>query len=210
MIKAIFWDNDGILVDTEKLYFKANQVVFSELGINLTKELYVENFLKRSKGTWHLLREKGYSDDEISELREKRNGIYSDLLLTDLEVIDGVDEALQKIYRKVYMGIVTSSRRNHFETIHSQTGLLKYFNFTITSDDCSETKPSPKPYLDALEKSGFEKEECLIIEDSERGLKAAIAAGIKCYIIPTDLTKNSNFKGADKILNNISEIGSLF
>ena len=104
------------------------------------------------------------------------------------------------------MGIVTSSRRDHFEIIHSSTGFRKYFDFEITSDECNETKPSPKPYLIALEKSGFDKAECLIIEDSERGLKAAIAAGIKCYVIPTELTKNSDFTGAAKILNNINEL----
>ena len=209
MIKAIFWDNDGVLVDTEKLYFKANQIVFSELNVNLTKEMYVQNFLNGSKGTWHLLRGKGYKDDEILKLREKRNGIYADLLLTDLKVIEGVEETIKKFYGKINMGIVTSSRRDHFETIHSQAGLSKYFNFTITSDDSKETKPSPKPYLMALDKSGCQREECIIVEDSERGLTSARRAGIKCFIIPTDLTKDSNFTGAHKILNNISELPAL-
>ena len=108
------------------------------------------------------------------------------------------------------MGIVTSSRKDHFEIIHKQTGFLKYFDFIVTSEDVKNTKPDPEPYLKALELSGMKKEECIVVEDSERGLRAAIAAGLKCYIIPTELTKNSDFTGAEKVLNNIKEILSLF
>lgn len=203
MIKSIFFDNDGILVDTEVLYFRANKQIFSELGVELTEETYAENFLKRSKGVWHLAEQMGFTKDEIIELRDKRNNVYSELLKTDLKIINGVEEVLKELHGKLTMGIVTSSRRDHFEIIHNSTGFLKYFDFTITSDECNETKPSPKPYLAALEKSGLKKEECIIVEDSERGLKAAIAAGIKCYVIPTELTKHSDFTGAEKILNNI-------
>ena len=108
------------------------------------------------------------------------------------------------------MGIVTSSRKDHFELIHRQTGFLKYFDFVVTSEDVKNTKPDPEPYLKALEISGMKKDECIVVEDSERGLRSAIAAGLKCYIIPTSLTLNSDFSRAEKILNNIKEILSLF
>ncbi|OGU35714.1 MAG: hypothetical protein A2068_06950 [Ignavibacteria bacterium GWB2_35_6b] len=206
MIKAIFFDNDGILVDTEILYFRANKEIFSKLGVELNEETYAENFLKKSKGVWHLAEQIGFNKDEIIELRNKRNNIYGGLLKTDLIIINGAEEVLKHFYGKIKLGIVTSSRRDHFEIIHEHTGFRKYFDFEITSDECEETKPSPLPYLKALEKSGLKKEECVIVEDSERGLKAAVAAGIKCYVIPTELTKNSNFSGAEKILNNISEL----
>lgn len=206
MIKAIFFDNDGILVDTEVLYFRANKEIFSKLGVELNEETYAENFLKRSKGVWHLAEKIGYSKEEITELRNKRNKIYSGLLETDLKIINGAEDVLKEFQGKLKLGIVTSSRREHFEIIHRRTGFRKYFDFEITSDECSETKPSPKPYLTALEKTGLKKEEVVIVEDSERGLKAAIAAGIKCYVIPTELTKNSDFTGAEKILANIGEL----
>lgn len=206
MIKAIFWDNDGILVDTEILYFRANKEIFSKLGVNLDEDTYAENFLKRSKGVWHLAEQMGFTKDEIIKLRDERNSIYSGLLKTDLKIINGAEEVLKHLYGKIKMGIVTSSRRDHFEIIHKYTGFRKYFDFEITSDECDETKPSPKPYLTALEISGLKKEECVIVEDSERGLNAALKAGIKCYIIPTELTKNSDFTGAEKVLGDINEI----
>jgi len=206
MIKAIFWDNDGVLVNTEHFYYEANRVIFAKLGIELTKEMYVENFLKKSNGTWHLLQEKGYDEKTISLLREERNFYYAKLLEEKAQAIEGVEEIVKSFLGKLLMGIVTSSRKDHFDIIHKKTGLLKYFDFVLTSEDYSKTKPDPEPYLRALKVSKMKKEECIVIEDSERGLKSALAAGLKCYIIPTDLTKDSDFSGASKILNDISEL----
>jgi HAD superfamily hydrolase (TIGR01509 family) len=205
-IKAIFWDNDGVLVDTERLYFEANRVVFAKHGINLTNELFVENFLKKGRGTWHLLKDKNYTEEMISELRNERNAYYSKLLEEQSEPIEGVEEVLQYLHGKIMMGVVTSSRKDHFEKIHSRTGFTKYFDFVLTSDDIDKVKPDPGPYLKALKISGFNKEDCIVVEDSERGLKAAVAAGLRCYIIPTELTKKSNFYDAEKILNSINDL----
>lgn len=207
-IKAVFFDNDGVLVDTEKFYFEANQFVFAKHGIELTAKDYVENFLKKGRGTWHLLKDKNYSEEMISELRAERNEIYLKLITEKSEAIDGAEEVLMRLHGKVLIGIVTSSRKDHFEAIHNRTGFKKYFDFVLTSDDTQNVKPDPEPYLKALERSGFKKDECVIIEDSERGLKAALGAGIRCYIIPTQLTRSSNFTGAEKVLSGIKEIVS--
>ena len=205
-IKAIFWDNDGVLVDTEKLYFEANRFVFSKHGVEVTEDIYVENYLKNSIGAWHMLNAKGYSEEMIASIRTERNEYYSKLLKEHSEAIAGAENVLKTLHGKVLMGIVTSSRKDHFEMIHRRTGFKKYFDFVLTADELEKLKPDPDPYFKALQRSGFKKEECIIVEDSERGLRAAIAAGIKCYVIPTHLTKNSDFSGAEKVLNNIEEI----
>ena len=205
-VKAVFLDNDGVLVDTECLYFEANRVVYSRFGIELTEECYIENFLKNSKGAWHLFKEKGFTEERISQLREGRNRIYLKLLEEKAGAIDGAENVLKQLYGKKIIGVVTSSRKDHFEIIHKKTGFNKYFDFVLTSDDYEHTKPNPEPYIKAIEKSGMNKEECIAVEDSERGLRAALAAGIRCYVIPTHLTKNSDFTGAEKVLKNIDEI----
>lgn len=209
MIKAIFWDNDGVLVDTEILYYQACKETFDSIGIDLSEELYVEYFLKRSSGTWHLAEQKGLDREEISDLRDQRNLIYSALLKNRLKVIDGAEDTLKKLYGKLVMGVVTSSRKDHFDIIHQSSNLLKYFDFVLTVDNYREPKPAPDPYLKAIELTGFNKDECVVIEDSERGLKAAVNAGLKCYVIPTGLTKHSNFSGAEKILSSIKEVPAI-
>ena len=68
---AILWDNDGVLVETEHLYFEATRDVMSEAGVELDQETYREYFLKRSSGAWHLIAERGYSEADIARMREK-------------------------------------------------------------------------------------------------------------------------------------------
>src|SRR5262245_66046602 len=115
MVKAIFWDNDGVLVDTERLYFLATQRVLATVGIPLTKEDYIELFLVQGKGAWHLAEAKGVCLNAIEELREERNTLYSTLLSQQPLIIDGVREVLHVLHRTYVMGIVIRSRNDHFE-----------------------------------------------------------------------------------------------
>jgi HAD superfamily hydrolase (TIGR01509 family) len=204
--KAIFWDNDGVLVNTEHIYFQATQRILATIGISLTPEQYLQMFLVQGKGAWHLAEEKGFTAGEIEALRNQRNTLYGQLLTEAPLVIDGVDRVLDSLHGRYLMGVVTSSRKDHFDVIHRNTGLLKYFDFVLTGEDYAQVKPDPAPYLKAIEKSGCGPEACLAVEDSLRGLTSAKAAGIKCIVVPTALTRTSNFDSADQVLENLHEI----
>jgi HAD superfamily hydrolase (TIGR01509 family) len=206
MIKAIFWDNDGVLVDTERLFYAATKHILSTVGVNLTTQQFVELILIQGKGAWHLALEKGFLPEHIEHLRMERDDLYMKLLCEQSNVIEGAGETLEFLHCRYLMGVVTSSKKEHFDLIHQSSGLLPYFDFVLTADDYTNFKPDPEPYLLAIKKSGFQKEECLAIEDSERGLKSAKSAGIKCFVIPTELTKTGNFAQADKVLGNIKEV----
>src|SRR5215470_13094598 len=117
MIKAIFWDNDGVLVDTERLYFLATQQTLATVGVPLTKEQYIALFLVQGKGAWHLAAEKGVSPSAIEQLRHARNTLYSTLLGQGHLMMAGVREVLDALYGTYVMGIVTSSEHNHFALI---------------------------------------------------------------------------------------------
>jgi HAD superfamily hydrolase (TIGR01509 family) len=143
---------------------------------------------------------------DIERLRHERNALYSQLLRQAPLFIEGVAEALETLSKKYIMGMVTSSRRDHLDLIYQTTDLLQYFTFVIAGDDCANLKPHPEPYLRAVEKSGHPPELCLAIEDSERGLASASAAGIRCVVVPNELTRGGNFTGADKVLSNLSQL----
>ncbi len=206
LIKAILWDNDGVLVDTERLYFRATQVVLASIGIDLTQKHFIDLFLVESRGAWHFALEKGYSADEVERLRQERNDLYNEYLHAEHLVIEGVQEVLARLHGKYKMGIVTSSLKEHFEVIHRSSGLLQYFDFVLASGDYSKHKPDAEPYRIAVRKTGFEPADCIAVEDSLRGLQSAVAAGLRCYIVPTDLTRSSNFKGAYKVLAHVREL----
>ena len=206
MIKAIFWDNDGVLVDTERLYFQATQETLESVGVVLDQDRYVEFFLRQGRGAWHLLEERGVSAADIERLRHRRNDLYSELLDREACAIEGVSGTLEALHRKYVMGVVTSSRRDHFDIIHSRCNLLQFFDFVLTAADFDRVKPHPDPYLLAIDKSGASKDECIAIEDSERGLQAATEAGIRCIVIPTALTRGGDFSRAYCVLDSVTEV----
>jgi HAD superfamily hydrolase (TIGR01509 family) len=196
MIKAVLWDNDGVLVDTEELYFKATREVFSEIGVDLTAELFDQISLMQGRSTFYLAAAQGLKAEDIARLRADRNRRYSDLLRKGVRVLDGVEDTLRQLRGRVLMGVVTSSRREHFEIIHVGTGLLHFFDFVLTREDYGKSKPNPDPFLTAIKRNGLKRQHCIIVEDSERGLAAAKAAGIRCIMVPNSLTKDDDFSGA--------------
>ncbi len=204
MIKALFWDNDGILVDTEGIFFRANQETLADLGISLGWEQFEEISLVRG-GSVLQLAEKPQTE-AFYKLRDRRDALYADLLTREPLVMEGVREVLEALKGKYVMGIVTSSGQEHFEIIHSRSGLLPYFQFALTMKDCAHFKPHPEPYLKAIALSGCQPEECLAVEDSPRGLASAVNAGIRCMVVPSRFTRGGDFTGAFRILNNMREL----
>ncbi|HYV98394.1 MAG TPA: HAD family phosphatase [Gemmatimonadaceae bacterium] len=206
MIRAVLWDNDGVLVDTERLYFEATRRVLADVGIELTHAQYMELFLVQSRGAWHLAAERGHDAAALERLRMRRNRVYSELLADGADIVEGVVPLLESLHGRFTMGIVTSSRRDHFDIIHRSSGLLRFFDFALTADDCTHTKPHPELYQKAVARTGFAASECLAVEDSARGLAAATAAGVKCVVIPTPLTASSDFSGAARVLSRVTEL----
>jgi HAD superfamily hydrolase (TIGR01509 family) len=204
-IKGVFWDNDGVLVDTEHLYYRATIDVLRQAGFELTREQFIEATLKQGTSPFALA-ERELPAGQVSDLRQARDDLYADLLAEKNNVIAGVEETLRSMHGRVRMAVVTSSRRRHFEIIHRHSGLLRYFDFVLTREDYARAKPHPEPYLQALSRSGLQPGECVAVEDSERGLAAARAAGLRCLVIPGELTCTSDFSTADQVLAGVREV----
>lgn len=205
-VEAIFWDNDGVLVETEHLYFEATRDVLRSIGLDLTEQQYIELFLVESRGAWHFARERGFSEPEIARFVERRNALYAERLAAGPALVPGITAVLDALHGRYVMGIVTSSRPEHFALIHQATGLLRYFDFVLASGDYARSKPEPDPYLRAIERSGVDREACIAIEDSERGLEAATRAGIRCLVVPSGLTRGRAFAGAYRVLATVADV----
>ncbi len=207
-VRALLWDNDGVLVDTEQLYFEVTRDVLASSGVVLTDEQYRDLFLVQGRGAWHLCAERGIPNEEIVRLRSRRNDLYADGLRRGSLALADVESVLATLHGRYPMGVVTSSRRDHFELIHEHTGFLRYFDFALTAHDVERVKPDPELYLKAVARSGFQAHECLAIEDSERGLHAARAAGVPCVVVPTALTRGCRFEGAERVLDRITDVAA--
>jgi HAD superfamily hydrolase (TIGR01509 family) len=192
-LKAILWDNDGVLVDTERLYFLASRQALATVGIDLTLEAFAEISLGRGESVFRLAEQAGVSAARIKESRELRNHLYADLLEKSPDLLmPGVRELLGRLRPRVgIMGIVSNSFPEHFHLIHQQVGILPFFDFQVLSGDAPRGKPHPDPYLAALARAGVTADEAVAIEDNERGLQAALAAGLRCLIVPYRPRANS-------------------
>src|SRR3989344_1051037 len=127
--EAIFFDMDGLLVDTESIDFKGTKEVFASAGLDLTREWYIHEHLGKGRSVSELLRENGVAEHHIAELREMRHKRYWAYLEVDATAIDGVPETLQKLYGKFLLAIVTGSYRQSVDIIMRKTGLRDFFDF---------------------------------------------------------------------------------
>lgn len=208
--KAILWDNDGILVNSEVLFYEANRRYFKRYEIELDPALYFEYFLCNSYGSWHLLRDKGLDDEQITAARRERDEIYIELLDSTPDLTTpGIEKVLQYFSEKCRMAIVTSSERGHFDRIHQRTGLLSHFSLVVAAGDYRHGKPEPEPYLVAANRLGVQPADCIAVEDSPRGLKAATAAGIPCVVMRTYLTSSHPFDEAHAVVDTPAELQTI-
>lgn len=199
------FDNDGVLVDTERLYLQATREVLAGAGVTLSDADYVELFLRTARGAWHLI---GGALDEptLAGLRARRDHRYQELIAAGDIMIAGASRCVARLADRYRLAIVTSSDPAPFALAHARTGLLRHFELVLTREHYRNSKPDPEPYLTAVQRLGVPPERCLVIEDSERGLRAAKAAGLACWVIPSPLTREGRFGDADAILEDLAAV----
>lgn len=208
MKKYILFDNDGVLVETEKWYHLANVEILKSINIEISQERYKEIMIK-GQSALMLASEQGYDSESVESFRDKRNELYQHYIRTEDIEIKGVKEILTELKEKYKMGIVTSSRREDFELIHSSRGLIEHMEFVLCSGEYKRAKPHADPYLEGLQLLNGQKHEAIIVEDSGRGLQSAINAGIDCVIVHNEFTASHDFSGATHRIQTLSELQKL-
>jgi len=206
---VILFDNDGVLVDTEPLFFEATRELLATVDVAIDLDVYREICLVLGRSVFVLAEQQGLSKREILALRARRDARYMEKIAAGIRVLDGVDDTLGRLHGLRPMAIVTSSGRPHFDRIHRQTDLLRFFDFVLADGDYARHKPHPDPYLAAARRFGAACERCLVIEDTERGLEAAHAAGMPCIAIPNELSKTGDFGKAERVLDSMSELAGV-
>jgi HAD superfamily hydrolase (TIGR01509 family) len=201
----ILFDNDGVLVDTEKWYYEANRIIQAELGHKLDPARYQKR-MQDGKSAWNWLQEQGLSEEEIAAGKQRRNALYQEFILTKEISIPGVEETLKRLRPHFKMAIVTTARRVDFDLIHNNRPFTAYMDAIFTPVDYARVKPFPDPYLKALEFFNEKSENTVVVEDTERGLMSAIAANIDCFIVDSEFTRGQDFSKAYKILDSIQQL----
>ncbi len=206
MIKAILWDNDGLLVDSESIFFEHTRAVFAEFGFELGQEYWGIEYLGKARHTRQVAEEFGMAPDLIDRVISLRDHQFLKALHRSVPLRPKVRETLDMLSGRLKQGVVTGSPREKVELMHRSSGLAGYFDLIVTHDDVTEAKPHPEPYLFALQVLGLKPENVLAVEDSERGLTSAYAAGIPCVVVPNYLTRVQKFEHAYAIEEDVSGV----
>lgn len=206
---ALFWDNDGILVDTEPIYFDVTRISLATLGVELTHDHYLQLSLREGRSCYDLAQGRGVAPEEIERAKQVRNAHYIARLEEGVDPMPGVEATLERLHGEFPMAVVTSSYKEPFGLIHARSGLLRYFDFVLASGDYDRHKPHPEPYLAAAERAGVDPADCWAVEDTERGVQSAVAAGMRAIAIPTELSRGGDFSAATHVLDNIATLPQL-
>ncbi|WP_108061338.1 HAD family hydrolase [Poseidonibacter lekithochrous] len=208
MKKYILFDNDGVLVETEKWYYEANKIALKELNLTLDLPTYLE-IMARGGTAWEVAFEAGFSKEIVDKQRFKRDIYYQEFLKTKDIEIPNVKKVLDKLSKKYKMAIITTSRRVDFDLIHQNRGIVDYMDFTLCVEEYKRAKPYPDPYLAGIKKFNAKKSETIIVEDSQRGLTSAYNAQIECAIVYNEFTVSHDFSKASYSIKKLEELEEL-
>ncbi|MET9630059.1 HAD-IA family hydrolase [Lentzea sp. NPDC006480] len=205
MKRYLLFDHDGVLVDTEFWYFQAGARALAEIGVVLDEEQYLRD-MGRGLGTWAQAKAAGVDEETIGRLRVVRDACYQEYLRTEPIEIEGVVDTLAELSKFARMAIVTTAKRADFDLIHEKRQITQFMDFVLAREDYTRAKPHPEPYLTGLDRLGASREETLVVEDSARGLRSAVAAGVDCAVVHNDFTKGQDFSGARHRIQTLAEL----
>lgn len=207
--KAVVFDMDGVLIDSEPLHKQIEQEMLKDLGVNLPHEEHIK-FAGVGKEMWTILKERyGYNRDvEEDDLhKEKRDRYLKKLSSKPIEPIAGVVE-LVNIAKEagIKMAVASSSSLENIELVTKSIGIYDDMSFIVSGDDMPRTKPHPDIFLKTAELLNIPAHECLVIEDSANGVQAAKDAEMFCIAFRNPNSGNQNLSLADNIVNHIIDV----
>ena len=206
-IRALIFDFDGLILDTESPLHKSWMEIFEHHGVTVTESQWA-SLLGASADVpeaYDLLEEhlgKPFDRDLLHKQQLSR-----ELQLLDSEdVLPGVRELIHEAKEAgLGLAVASSSDRAWVEGLLTKHGLIQSFDTILCAEDVAQTKPSPDLFLKALEHLNVEAHEAIVFEDSEHGAGAAKAAGIFCVAVPNKITQCLAFADANLIVNSIAE-----
>ena len=209
MLKAVIFDMDGVIIDSEPMHNKAYHDMFDEVGIEVSTELYESftgqstiNICKRLCDHFDLEQ----SPESLVAIKRKhyKHFFYSN---SELGLIDGVLNLIKDYHSNgLTLVLASSAAMTSINQIFDRFDLNQYFVAKLSGGDLKQSKPHPEIFIKAAEATGFSKEECIVIEDSTNGIKAAKSAEIFCVGYDSFHSKNQDYSKANLVITDFTEI----
>jgi HAD superfamily hydrolase (TIGR01509 family) len=205
MISTVIFDLDGLLVDTEKLHRGAYKEVFRELGVALSNEEYEDHWIRRGEGIDAFVERRNLAIDP-KLIRRMKARLYDQMVRSGVEPMPGAREALNLLKGQKQLALATSSYPGDAHAVLDAVGFADFFSCVATKGNVERIKPYPDIFLHVADEMKAPPERCLVIEDAEKGILAADAAGMKSIAVPNEHTKSNDFSKATLVLHSLEEI----
>lgn len=206
-VQALIFDFDGLIVDTEGPAYESWRAIYRQHGVDLDLAVWQADIgtVDAFDPVSHLQTLVGRSLDR-AEILAQRQALKEELC-ADLPVLPGVIELMEAAAAAgLRLGLASSSDRRWIEHWLSHHALTQRFDCVRTRDDVAQPKPAPDLYLSAAACLGVSPEQCIAIEDSPNGLRAALAAGMRCVVVPNALTATLDLAGATLRLKALTDL----
>lgn len=209
-VETVIFDMDGLMFDTEPIYYKANQKTADHLEMDFSFDTYTQFVGMGSVDYERKMREIYENDELLDEFFEKSNKVLDYLFLNgDVKMKEGLIDLLEFLKEKnIPMIVASSSRRELVDQLLERLDVRKYFKAVVGGNEVERAKPAPAIFNKAFEKTGIlNKEKALILEDSKNGVLAATSAEIPVIMIPDMIEADEkDKKKAVKIYSNLHEV----
>lgn len=208
MIRAVIFDMDGVIVDSEPLHFKAEKMMMEYYGKGISDEELNNYVGVANPEMWAELRKKYRLAAALEEILEKQLSFKKDLFRrSELKPTEGVNELLQKLRSGgIGIALASSSPRELIELLLDKLGIKDSFDVVVSGEEVKHSKPAPDIFLEAAGRLGIEPASCLVIEDAKHGVKAAKLAGMYCVGFRNPNSGNQDLSLADAVVRSMREI----
>jgi beta-phosphoglucomutase-like phosphatase (HAD superfamily) len=202
-LQCVIFDMDGVIIDSEEIHKKAYYETFKNLGVEVSEELYKTMTGSSTINAFQKLVNHFNLDDIPEELVLQKRKCYVNYFENDptLSLVNGVKELIQFLYKQnLTLVLASSSAMVNINRVFSRFDLNEYFSAKISGADLTASKPHPEIFEKAAILGGVSKEHCIVIEDSDNGIKAANDAGIFVVGYENPLVSDQTLKDANLII----------
>ena len=209
MVKTVIFDMDGVLVNSEPLHHEVSLVHYKELNIEVTNDIFATFTGNSNKMIYQKLKDRFELQQEIEDLILAKNNLFIDAFdkKEDLELMPGVKDLIIDLHKNgVQLIVASSSEMEIINKVFERFDLNQYFTHKVSGNDFPESKPNPAIFIKAASYSKAPIEECVIIEDSTNGIKAAKAAGIFCIAYKSEGVDSQDQSLADVIIYDYKDL----